>query len=136
MSRHGEITLGWGDGRYTFRLGYGELLLLQEACDAGPAFIANRLASGHWRTQDVRETIRLGLMGAGMSQADALTKITRFVDNVAWAQNCLIAYAILQAAIIGPQDEAVGKAQGARKRKASGSPKAKSPSPGSSAPQP
>lgn len=51
MKRNAEITLPWADGDYTFRLGWGELELLQEECDAGPYVIAERLRS---RTRAVR----------------------------------------------------------------------------------
>lgn len=135
MSRTGKVTLPWGDGEYEFRLAYKQLLLLQEECDAGPAFMANRLREqdADWRVKDIRETIRLGLMGAGMSQADALTKITRFVDSVPLEENRLVAWVILKTAIVGAPDEPIlGKAP--RKRnKASRFQEEKSPSVASSA---
>lgn len=43
MSRDGSITLPWADGKYMFRLGWGELEALQEACDVGPYIVADRL---------------------------------------------------------------------------------------------
>lgn len=120
MSRHGEITFPWGDQEYKFRLGYGELRQLQEACDAGPPRIADRLRpydpinnphGDNWRIQDIRETIRLGLIGGGMSSHDALVKVTRFVDNIPLIENRFVAYAIIQAAISGATDEMLGKAE-------------------------
>jgi hypothetical protein len=130
MSRHGEITLGWGDGDYRFRLGYGQLRQLQEACDAGPAWIANRLRGDQWRVEDVRETLRLGLIGGGMAQGEALDKVRKFVEeDSSYAANCIPAWAVLQAAILGPIDEkSLGKAMRARKVKAERSPREKSPS--------
>lgn len=126
MSRHGEIKIPWGDDEHTFRLGYGELRKLQEACDAGPPRIADRLRpydplrnphGDNWRTEDIRETIRLGLIGGGMEQSAALTLIRKFVDEVPLLQNRLIAWAIIQAAVAGVPDEPLGKAPGAAKKK-------------------
>lgn len=137
MSRHGEITLAWGDGEHLFRLGYGELRQLQEACDAGPAFVAQRLIGNSWRVEDVRETLRLGLIGGGMTQGEALDKVRRFVEAAPYRENCIYAYAVINAALAGVTDEKiVGKAVGARKTKATGSRVKKSPSQPSTAAAP
>lgn len=146
MSRHGEVTIPWGDQEYKFRLGYGELRQLQEACDAGPPRIADRLRpydvqlnphGDNWRIQDIRETIRLGLIGGGMTSHDALVKVIKFVDAVPLIENRFIAYAIIQAAISGATDEMLGKAEGAPKeKKARRSRTERSPSHESMAPAP
>lgn len=135
MSRAGEIRFAWGDGEYKFRLGIGQLRELQEACDAGPAFIASRLRGDTWLMQDVRETIRLGLIGGGMEPQAALAMVRKHVDEYPLAQNKLVAWVILQAAVVGVPEEVVGKLMGAR-RQATRSPQAKSPSPDSMAPGP
>lgn len=112
MSRHGDVTLDWGDGRYKFRLGYGEMLELQEICDAGPAVIAQRLRNDTYRVQDYRETLRIALIGGGMDQSKALRLIKRFVDNQPPAENLLHAWIVLNAFLIGVSEEEVGKLQG------------------------
>lgn len=43
MSRNAEITLSWADGDYRFRLGAGELEILQEETGYGPYVLADRL---------------------------------------------------------------------------------------------
>lgn len=144
MSRHGEVALPWGDGEYKFRLGYGELRDLQETCDAGPKRIADRLLpydparnphGDNFRVEDVRETIRLGLMGAGKTQAEALALITKFVDRRPLNENRYIAWAILAAVLVGATDEQVGKAE-EPETKATDSPMTKSPSQDSTAQAP
>lgn len=135
MSRHGEITINWGDGEYTFRLGYGELRQLQEACGVGPVRIAAALRpydaeknphGDSWRVEYIRETIRIGLIGGGMNPHDALSKTDKFVHPL--IQNRFIAWAIIQASIAGTPDEHLGKGVGAKKMKARGSQTTKLPS--------
>lgn len=113
MSRKAEVTLHCWDGEYNFRLRITELITLQEKCDAGPAFIGNRLATNEWKVQDIRETLRLGLIGAGTKQDDALKLITEHVDNVPLADNVGNAYLVILAAVVGADDEPVGEQQAA-----------------------
>lgn len=112
MSRSAKVTLSWGDGEYVFRLRIGELVELQEKCDAGPAFILERLATQRWKVQDIRETIRLGLMGGGLTPTKALALVTRYVDSRPLQENINHAYVILASAIVGHEDEPLGKAEG------------------------
>lgn len=137
MSRHGEVSILWGDGEYKFRLAWGQLRQLQEACDAGPPRIAARLRPYHpesnphgdnWRVDDIRETIRLGLIGGGKSQGEALGLVMKFVDEVPLEQNIMIAWAIITEAITGTGEEALGKLLGVL-MKATDSPTRSSPSP-------
>lgn len=104
----GRISFDWGDGEATFRLGIGELIELQEKCDAGPAVIAIRLEDGSWRVQDLRDTLRLGLIGAGMTPTDALIKVRRYVDGRPLVESVQPARAVLLAALLGvkPSGEA------------------------------
>lgn len=141
MSRHGDITIAWGDGEYTFRLGYGELRQIQEVCRAGPQRIADRLKpydaktnphGDNWFVEDIRETIRIGLIGGGMDSIAALGKVTRFVDSRPLVENRYIAWAILMEAVVGASDEQLGKEVGAKKKKAKGSQTTKLPSQSSS----
>lgn len=135
MSRHGEVTLAWGDGDYTFRLGYGELMALQKACDGGPDWLAYQIRSINHRVEYSREAIRLGLIGGGMKQNEALDKVRKFFENQMedYDNNRLIAWAIIEAALRGVDGKTVGKLKGARKRKSTGSRAVKSTSPDLSA---
>lgn len=112
MSRSGKITLNWGDGEHIFRLRIGELIELQEKCDAGPAFILERLATSRWKVQDIRETIRLGLVGGGLEPIKALTLVKRYVDERPLQENVNHAYVIVAAAIVGAEEEPLGKLEG------------------------
>jgi hypothetical protein len=112
MSRDASITFIWGEDDRTFRLGWGELEKLQEACDCGPYVLLNRLHSGSWRIEDIREVIRWGLIGGGMPHADAAKKIKLYVEGLPPAQNLEAAQKIMRVGTFGASDETVGE-QGA-----------------------
>lgn len=105
MSRHGDITLAWADGEYRFRLGWGELIALQEDCDAGPAHILERLATGRWLVQDLRAVILHGLLGGGLEAARARTLVRRHVEEAPLSESVLVAQAVLLAALRGADDD-------------------------------
>jgi hypothetical protein len=105
MSRSARVTLEWPDKERTFRLRIGELVELQEKCDAGPMAILSRLAEGQWRVHDIRETIRLGLLGGGAPPSEALRLIKLHVDDRPLTEAIHVAQAILLAAVIGVEDE-------------------------------
>lgn len=105
------ITFPFGDDTYTFRLGLKQQQELQEKCDAGPEFIRARLATGFPNVDDIRETIRLGLVGGGMPAAKALKLVERYVDDMPRKPNHIHAQAILDAALVGVPDDPVGKSQ-------------------------
>ena len=113
MSRKAEISLRCWDGEHHFRLRIGELMTLQEKCDAGPYHLVTRLADGTWRINDIRETLRLGLIGGGLNQEDARRLIEQHVDRVPLADNVPNASAVLLAAVIGVEDERLGEPQAA-----------------------
>lgn len=101
MSRHGNVTLAWADGDYAFRLGWGELIHVQEACDAGPVEVMNRLGQGRWRVQDIEAPILHGLLGGGMTAERARALVRTWVRERPLAESISPAQAILAAAIIG-----------------------------------
>lgn len=105
MSRDASITLTWADGDYTFRLAWGELAKLQEATDAGPYVVLDRLQNNTWRIEDISSVIRLGLIGGGLEPAKAL-KLTRgYVESRPPIENLLTAIAILHVGLMGAPDE-------------------------------
>lgn len=110
--------VAFGDSEYDFRLGWGQLVELQELCNAGPQFILNRLTNtGDWRVEDIAHTIRLGLLGADKemkpSQASALVK--RYVHERPLMENHTLAIVILTAALVGSPEEPVGENEAANR---------------------
>ena len=112
MSRDASITLPWADGDYTFRLAWGQLIELQEKCEAGPFVVLNRLSTGQWQMADVSEVFRLGLIGGGLEPAKALSLVRTYVESRPPLENVMMARGILGIAIQGVPDEHPGEAAG------------------------
>lgn len=124
MSRSAKVTLEWADGEYDFKLGIGELRELQEKTRreerdgkytyVGPMKLFSMLSSDDWLTDDVRETIRIGLIGGGKTPIEAQRLVRRYVDEVPdWTLNCKIAANVVAAAMLGWEIEPLGKSEGA-----------------------
>lgn len=112
MSRDARLVTKVGDADIEFRLGWGQLVALQEARDAGPFVILSRLGDGTWQTDDVTATLVLGLVGGGRTYADAVVIVTAWVADEGGrvpAENASLAYAVLSAGLIGAPDEPPGK---------------------------
>lgn len=109
MSRDASIELDFGDGTYQFRLGWGELAKIQEACDAGPYVVFQRLSDSSWMLRDISEVIRWGLIGGGMKPTDALKLVRDYVEGRPPTECILFAQAILSAGLMGAPEEDTGK---------------------------
>lgn len=106
------IKLAWVGGEHSFALRIGELRALQDAREAGPEEIFNRLRIGNWKIDDAIQVIRWGLAGGGMDPSEAATLVTPLADLHPLVQFKLTALAIMQHALLGPQDDAPGEAEG------------------------
>lgn len=84
-----------------FRLRLGEIEALEGLCRAGIGEIALRLVSQTYRLADVRETLRLGLMGGGMSEPSATALMMANFDSAPLGQYVEIAAFVLSAALVG-----------------------------------
>ncbi len=104
MSRDASVNLEWAGGHHLFKLGIGELEKLDDLCDAGPAFMAQALASGTWRTKYVVETVRWGLVGGGMDVVEANRLIKTFIDGTPLMQHSITAQAVLMACLVGADE--------------------------------
>ncbi len=107
--RDAQITLTWADGDYVFRLGWGELELLQEACNAGPYVILDRLNDKTFRIGDISHVLRLGLIGGGLPPTDALRLVRAYVENRVPSENVIFAQAVLSAGCVGAPEEKLGE---------------------------
>ena len=112
MTRSAKIELEWAGGDYVFRLPIGQLIELQDACDAGPEWIWNALHDGSYRFEYIRETIRLGLIGGGMDPIPALKLVKRYVDDRPLAENKHTAALIMGAVVVGIEGDPLPKPGG------------------------
>lgn len=109
MSRDSLITRDFADGTYDFRLAWGQLRMLQEECDTGPYLILDKLVSGRWLVDDISRVIRLGLIGGGMTPANALQKVRSYVEDRPPLESLGLAQDILGAGVAGVEEEDIGK---------------------------
>lgn len=120
MSRDAKITRDFGDGTYAFRLGFGELVELQEQCDCGPWYLLAMFASLDKASflpdpvkglspKHVAQIIRLGLIGGGMPAGDALKKVRMYVEQRPANEWLNLAFEVMIAGLEGAPDEPVGE---------------------------
>lgn len=128
MARSADVELSFGGEDRVFRLPLGRLRALQEKTDCGPFDLHRRLLAGTWRVDDLRETIRQGLIGGGMEVAavDGLLK-TEF-DDLPKLQFVPVASAALWAVLEGVEDEPLPKPKAGAEKPKSRSRTAKSSS--------
>ncbi|SFJ55037.1 Phage tail tube protein, GTA-gp10 [Phyllobacterium sp. CL33Tsu] len=113
MSRDASIELDFGDDTYTFRLAWGELVKVQEACNAGPYVVLQRLYSQTWEMNDIREVIRWGLIGGGLEPVKALKLVKDYVEARPPLESIIYAQAVLSAGLMGAPEESLGKTEAA-----------------------
>jgi len=112
-NRDARITEDFADGTYEFCMNYGAIRMLQEAREMGPLLLYGVLQSSAWRVEDLREIIRCGLIGAGMSPAQAVKLVRLYVEERPPMESVALATRILGAGLIGAPDENVGESSAA-----------------------
>lgn len=132
MSADGSIDLDWADGHHRFRLALGQLRELQEkingprvalgATPIGPFTLLQLAVARDLWPQEVREIVRLGLIGGGMKPIDALALVIRYVDERPLLESLPPAALILRAALVGvPDDNKTGKKKRQKRSMTTGS---------------
>jgi hypothetical protein len=111
VSRDASVTFEWGDGETTFRLAWAQWEKLQEVRDCGPYVLLERLHSGGWRIEDIREIIRWGLIGGGKKPEEASKLIRLYVEGFPPADNLEAAQKIARIGTFGAQDETLGETE-------------------------
>jgi len=107
---NGEVTIFWGDGENKFNIApIGHILELEEKCRCGVREILTRIASDRWYANDLRETLRLGLIGGGKDPEAAHKMVERYFDDRPMLESAKPAFAILAAALVGVPGDDVGK---------------------------
>lgn len=111
MSADGSVTLFFGDEEKPFRIGIGEFRELQEKVNGrrvasglsavGPTTLANLLRANDAWPDDVRDVLRIGLVGGGMKPVEAQRHLVTYFDGKPPVQFYLIAFTVLMAAFVG-----------------------------------
>lgn len=113
----GDVWLDFGGDRQKFNLcQVKHVLELEELCDAGIAAIFKRLRDHDFGIRDVREPVRLGLLGGGCDPDKALALVRRYVEarteNDGIAGAVPLALALVASCLYGvPGDNPEGKAE-------------------------
>lgn len=110
MAMDGSVEFEWGSGLHKFRLGLDEARELQIKTGVGPYRLMRRIADGDWMIDDLRETIRIGMIGGGAAPGAAMNEIRIYFDKQPKTKHIEPALRILHAFHIGVDDEPVGTA--------------------------
>ena len=118
MAVNGEVELVWADGEHKFNIAkVAQILELEEKCGAGLPEILTRLSEGKWKLNDLRETVRLGLIGAGLDPLKALGLVQKYVDNRPLTESVQVAMVVIMAALVGVTGDQPGKKEKAERDK-------------------
>jgi len=101
MNNQGEFTTDWGDDTHTFRLTYPGLIELEQKCAAPLADIIERVNGGRYSASDIRETIRIALIGGGKSPVEALRLVRTYIDEKIGIVGMADHWAIARLALLG-----------------------------------
>jgi hypothetical protein len=117
VSRSARVTLEWGDGDHLFFLGVDQLLELDELCGVGPGFLLGKVLQGvygNWKARELREVLRLGLIGGGAAAPAAARLVKRYFDSVdrPIGESLVQVQVILEACLIGVEDDTPGERAG------------------------
>ncbi|KZL00489.1 MULTISPECIES: gene transfer agent family protein [unclassified Pseudovibrio] len=114
-------NIEWIGGQHEFVLNIGQLRALQKNCNAGPEVILLRITTGTWFIDDLIETIRQGLIGAGMPNKEAGPMVLHLFEMHGVLEFKPVAIEILTNALVGEDDDPVGEQAGVRQQENSGS---------------
>lgn len=108
----GSIELTWGSGLQVIKFGMGQFRALQENVNRrrlligapllGPMDLVAALKANNVWPDDLRDIIRLGLIGGGMSARDAHLEMTQHFDDTPPLEHVKPALVVLLAGLAGP----------------------------------
>ncbi|BCA04085.1 gene transfer agent family protein [Bradyrhizobium sp. YCK136] len=108
----GSIELTWGSGLQSFKFGLGQFRALQENVNRrrlaigapllGPMDLVEALKARNVWPDDLRDILRIGLIGGGMAPRDAHLEMTQSFDDTPPLEHVKPALAVLLAGLVGP----------------------------------
>src|SRR5262245_3922477 len=125
MARDGSVRLHFGDGEHLFRLRIGDMLELQDRINSfrlpllirsghpnppliGPATLVRECGVGNLWPHELREIMRLGLVGGGMRASNIEVLLARHFNNYSITELSLKTFEVLKAAFLD-DDTPAGK---------------------------
>lgn len=90
-------------------LNIGELRALEQKTNAGAFVTMTRLISSQWKIDDVISTIRLGLVGGGMSEQEARSIVDRALDLASAYKLAITAALILEHSLMWDANDKPGE---------------------------
>nr|DAK98295.1 MAG TPA: tail tube protein [Caudoviricetes sp.] len=99
---YARITQPFGDGHHAFQFGWLEALEWEEkfGCSLFSTFTSMH-RTGLYLIADIKEIIRLALIGGGAKPVDALRLTERYVEKRPLSENMSLTLVILEAAFFG-----------------------------------
>jgi hypothetical protein len=116
MSADGSIEIVWAGEERRFRIGIGEYRGLQESINArrvlinaepiGPSALLHLLRTNNAWPDDVRDVLKAGLIGGGLTFQEANKLLVRHFDGKPLIEHVKTAFPVLLASLVGvPDDE-------------------------------
>lgn len=104
------VTRDFAGADRDFRLGYGEIMDVEEACGGvGIGAIYKRLAAFDWRIGDVFHVLKRGLVGGGMRAAEADRLVRERIEAGRLGELVTLAFDVLIETVDGaPKGPATG----------------------------
>jgi len=97
------LRMFFGDAEHTFALPPAMILELERTTDAGIGRLCSRLFAREFAYADVKETLRIALIGGGMDPKRAAEMIETYVTGRPLIHGYEIAVAVLEHVWFGPQ---------------------------------
>lgn len=101
MSDATALRAFFGDAEHDFALPPERILELERATGAGIGALSRRVFAGDFGFRDLRETIRVGLVGGGMAPQAAAELVALYVDGRPLDEAHPVATAILEGLWFG-----------------------------------
>ncbi len=99
---YARITQPFGDGNYDFQFGWPEALEWEAKYSRSLFGTFNRMhREGIYLIGDIKEIIRLALVGGGAKPVEALRLVDRYVEKRPLSENMALSLMILEAAFFG-----------------------------------
>jgi len=105
MSTYARFTELFADGEYTFDLDIDQAIEFEKKLEKSLYATCINMTRGIWFVEDVKEIVRLALIGGGMRPVDALRLVTTYVEKRPIAENTALCVRILEAAFFGQEEK-------------------------------